>query len=317
MGEARVQTQILELRQVPAFRSVPPHVLAELAAAVEVEEVACGVDLLREGERPASLGWIVEGQASWSRARRRLGLTERGASLGLLEMVASRRATATLRAETQVRVLRVSAERWAELIEDSFDIALAVLASIAGELASHGRARFGDGPSLRHTEIPDHDLDFAERILALRASLPFSKAPIRALAVLAERATLRALPRAAVLWDRGREAREIMLMLEGAVAEANCLYGPGETVGLVEALAGRRREFTAVARTSVRALAFDVESLLDVLEEEEELVDELLRTLASELLDVCLARGLPPDVLSGAPDRSLPRASRSPFDTAA
>src|SRR5690606_2330763 len=105
-------------------------------------------------------------------------------------------------------------------------------------------------------------------------------------------------------------------LLDGVVTEGRERFGPGDTLGLVEALAARSRDAAAVARTAVTAIAFDVEALLDVLEEDEELTLELLRQHAVELLAAGVARGLPPDVLGGAPDRSLPRPPRrSPLDT--
>jgi len=316
MADAHVQERILELRQVPALRSVPPRILAELASSVELETHPPGAALMREGEPVGSAAWIVDGRAVWTRDGRRLGVAELGASIGLLEVTASQLATAGVRAETDVALARIGAERWIELLEDSFDIAHAVLSAITGELAVLGRRRFGEPPSSRWVaEPPSRELDFAERIVLFRKSLPFCRAPIRTLAVLAQRAAIRSLPRGGVLWERGQEAREVMVLLEGAVNEARARFGEGDTVGLVEALAGRRREAQALAHAPVRAIAFDVEALMDVLEDDEELAIELLRVCASELLSAGIDRGLPPDVLGGAPDRSLPRARRSPFDT--
>lgn len=318
MPEAHLQERILELRQVPMLRAVPPRILRELAASVEIDSRPPGVTLLAEGGSVASVAWVLDGRARWERAGRGLGTAELGASIGVLEATASVAATASARAETPMVLARVGAERWIELLEDSCDLALGVLSSLASELAALGRRRFGEVVAISRIEARcAHELDFTERLVRLRRSRPFARAPIRALAVLAERSSMRMLAPGTVLWDRGREAREIAVVLGGVITEGRERFGPGDTLGLVEALAPRSRDAAAVARSAVTAIAFDVEALMDVLEDDEELTLELLREHAGELLASGIARGLPPDVLGGAPDRSLPRAvRRSPLDTA-
>ncbi len=344
-GPSHVQERILALRQVPALRAVPPRVLGELAGSVELESHPAGVTLLREAAPVGSVAWILEGRARWERAGRGLGAADLGASIGVLEATAQVSATARARAETPVVLARVSAERWIELLEDSCDLALAVLSSLASELATLGRRRFGDaaaGPFVaplrdgiptaanggRPTVTPlrssssrvegraPRALDFTERLVRLRLCRPFARAPIRAIAVLAERSSMRVLGRGAVLWPRGREAREIALVVDGVITEGQERFGPSDTLGVIEALAARSRDAAAVASSAVTAITFDVEALIDVLEDDEELTLELLREHAGELLASGIARGLPPDVLGGAPDRSLPRPPRrSPLDT--
>ena len=316
-GPSRVQERILALRQVPALRAVPPRVLGELAGSVELESHPAGVTLLREAAPVGSVAWILEGRARWERAGRGLGAADLGASIGVLEATAQVSATARARAETPVVLARVSAERWIELLEDSCDLALAVLSSLASELATHGRRRFGHPSAVSRVEgRAPHALDFTERLVRLRLCRPFARAPIRAIAALAERSSIRVLGRGAVLWPRGREAREIALVVDGVITEGRERFGPGDTLGVIEALAARSRDAAAVASSAVTAITFDVEALIDVLEDDEELTLELLREHAGELLASGIARGLPPDVLGGAPDRSLPRPPRrSPLDT--
>lgn len=314
MVEAHMQERILELRQVPMLRTVPPRVLAELAASVEVEERPRGAMLLAIRRPVRAVGWILQGRARWERDGRGLGTAELGASLGLLEASASVDATASAYAESPVVVARVGVERWMEHLEDSFDLALATLSSMAGELCALGRRRFGTS-SLRPSVAPTSELGFTERLVRLRMSPPFSRAPIRPLAVLAECSTLRSVPRGGVLWERGQEPNEIAVILAGTVTEAQARYGPGDTVGLAEALASRRRDAAAVSSAPTTAIVFDTEALMDVLEDDDELALELCRASARELLASCIARGLPPDIVGGAPDRSLPRAlRRSPLD---
>lgn len=321
-----VQERILDLRQVPMLRAMPPRALAELATSVELDERPPGSRLIAQGRPVRSIAWILEGRARWERGGRGLGSAELGASIGLLEASASTDASAHAAAETRVVLARVGVDRWVELLEDSFDLMLAVLSSIAGELCTLGRYEDDDASSVAPLRVTSDasgvpaELDFAERLVRLRASGPFLRAPIRALAVLAQRSRMRTVARGGVLWERGSEAREVVVLLSGSVMEAAGRYGPGDVAGLMEALAGRRREAPAVARTPVTGIALDVDALIDVLEDDDELALELLRVCAGELLASSIARGLPPDVLVGAPDRSLPRAPRragSPHDTIA
>lgn len=310
-GAGELEELGLELRRAAALRVLAPRGVRELAHAVIVETRPSGAILLCEGRPARSAMWILRGSAAWAEGGRPLGRSEEGASVGVLEVLAGSDGRATVTAQGDVRVARVPRERLFELLEDSFDLASALLAAIAGELSLLGARALSGAPRLALGAPLPAEVDFTERLVRLRTSRPFVRAPIRALASLARRGELVRLPRGAALWQRGAPARHIAVILAGAVREGAVTLEAGDSVGLVEALGGWRREAAAVARIPVVAHVLDVEALTDVLEDDEDLALELLRVLARELLEARIARGMPPDLSTGAPDRSLPRAARA------
>ncbi len=307
-----VQERILELRQVPALRTLGARVLADVARAAEVESLPAGAVLMRQGERARGVTWVLRGSTVWREGDRALGRSEDGASVGLLDLLAGAEARATATAQGEVIVARVERDRFIELLEDSFELVEALLAAIASELCAAGVRTLSRAPSLALvSEGLPAELDFTEKLVRLRMSRPFVRAPIRALATFAQRGEVRRWARGATLWERGAPSREVVVVLAGEVREGTATRGCGETLGLIEALAGRRRGAAASAKTPLVAHVLEIEALADVLEDDEELALELLRVSADELLAHRIERGLSPDLTSGAPDRSLPRVARA------
>jgi CRP-like cAMP-binding protein len=321
MVESPIHERILELRQVPVLRALAPPALAALAEAIEVEACAPGTVLMAEGRSVGAVSWLLEGRLRWTRADWSLGEGGPGTSSGVLELTAGASGSAQATVQSPALVARVAAERWFELLDDSFDLLHAVLSTTARELGAAGRRVLERAPALRGPALRGPalrgpalrgaavgaDIDFVERVVRLRSSRPFTRAPIRALAVLARRCELRRFARGTSVWDAGCEAREVVVVLGGEVADGPLPIGPSSSAGLVEALAGMRHQAPARARAPTVGLVFDVDVLLDVLEDDDELPLGLARILADELLALRLERGLPPDFFHGAPDRTLPR----------
>ncbi len=302
-----VQELILELRQVPILRALGPSLLAQLAQSVEVSHLPPEAAIVQFGKSVPSVSFLLGGRARWSRESRSLGEAQTGAAIGLLEIVAQREATASAYAIDTVRIGRMNADRLIDLIEDSFELVHGVLLAIANELCLQGRRSLGRAACLPSVGVPlPARIDFTERLIRLRMSRPFVRAPIRALAVLAERGEVVRIASGAAVWKRGREARRVLVVLSGEVRDGPTRLRAGDAAGLVEALAARQHEHDARAVAPVVAIAFDIEALFDTLEDEDDLALGLLRASAAELLALRAARALPPDV-SAVADRSLPR----------
>jgi CRP-like cAMP-binding protein len=310
LRDSPIQERILELGQVPLLRALPPGALSQLAEAVELEAYPAGSSRLQEGRSVAAVEWVLEGRVRWTRQGRAIGEGGLGTSIGALELLAGADASAGAIAASPVLVARLPGERWLEVLEDSFELLHAVLSTTAAELCTAGRRVLERAPALPSGVGPlPADVDFVERLIRLRTSRPFVRAPIRALALLARRCEVRRLAPGAALWEPRREARQVVVVLAGEVRDGTTGVGPSSTAGLLEALAGVRHHAAASASAPTVALVLDVEALIDALEDDDELALELSRAAAAELLAVRLARGLPPDFFDGAPDRSLPRVA--------
>jgi CRP-like cAMP-binding protein len=282
--------RILELRKVRVLRSLSTSALITIADEIELETCEAGALLAEEGEEADAIAWILEGGGRWSRAGETLGAAEPGSAIGMLPVLAGLASPCSARAVVPTLVARVAAERFLELLEDSFDLALSVLGAIAADLRDGGQRTLGRrlGAASRLTAC---DLDFTARLVRLRMSAPFTRAPIRPLAVLAQRGA----------------ARTAVVIVAGSVHEGDVGLGPGDTVGLLCGLAARERDVAAVASTALTGIEISVDALIDLLEDDDELALELLRVGAGDLLALRAEQGLAPDVFAVAPDASLLR----------
>jgi CRP-like cAMP-binding protein len=307
MLELGVQERVLALRRIPSLSALPTHVLVELAHTVDVRRCPRGARLASEGQSLQGIAWILEGEAEWSIEGTMIGAARTGASIGLLELCARSDARFSARAITPAIVASLSADDFAVLLEDSFDLTLGLLRGIASELCGSARRTLSSpGPAPR---CDAGEVDLTDRIVLLRATGAFARAPIRSLATLAQRGRMSLWPRGARLWSRGSEARSATVLFEGSAREGRSVLGPGDAAGLIEMLASRRHQHDALVYAPAKGLCVDRETLLDVLEDDDQLALELLAACATELLALRVARRAKPDI-AAVDDRSAPEHAR-------
>jgi CRP-like cAMP-binding protein len=292
MGD-RVPERILELRKVPMLQPLPTPALLEIVGAFSIETVPAGAALLRRGEPVADVFWVLDGRAQYEGGK----ITQIGSAIGLVPALARTDAPRSAHALERLRVARIPTERLFELIEDSFDLVHALLAALGRSLHDGGRCALGKGPM--GGALP-RDIDFTERLVRLRMIPPFSRAPVRALARIAQNSEPVRWTRGACLWERGSEAKSAIAILSGEVQDGDVTLGAGHTAGLVTAFAGVTRSTAAYASAPLDALEIDIETLMDVIEDEDDLAFELLRVCARELLALARESDLPPDLLARA-----------------
>jgi CRP-like cAMP-binding protein len=304
--EAQIAERILELRNVNVFRPLSTLALIEIAESIEVETCDASAVLAEEGKTTTSVAWVLEGRARWTRAGEAIGMAEPGSAIGLLPTLAALVAPCSAHAAEPLRIARIGSDLFLELLEDSFDLAMSVLGAIAADLRDGGRRTLGTSVGVVRRPVP-REVDFIERLVRLRMSAPFTRAPIRPLAVLAQRSEASTWPRGTTLWERGSEARTALVILAGEIREGDVRLGPGDTVGLLCALAARKRDVDTIVSAPLCGIELGVDALVDLLEDDDELALELLHTGADHLLALRAEHGLPPDIFAVAPERSLLR----------
>jgi CRP-like cAMP-binding protein len=128
-----VDRLILMRPQIP-FAIGKIQALAALAAASEELEVPAGTVIAREGERAEGAWIIVEGEAMATRPRQVPRVLGPGHAIGRLETLAERGHSLTVETITPARVLACPGSVLFDVMEDHTDLALAMVAALAGEL---------------------------------------------------------------------------------------------------------------------------------------------------------------------------------------
>jgi len=108
------------LSEVPYFSDLPEEELESLCRAAEIVDVAEGEVVLREGDQPDALLVIADGTFEAYRKSPEseiiIGLAGRGEVLGEMSLLEGRLASASLRALSPARLVRVPGERFQRLL---------------------------------------------------------------------------------------------------------------------------------------------------------------------------------------------------------
>jgi CRP-like cAMP-binding protein len=148
----------------------------------------------------------------------------------------------------------------------------------------------------RVLERPDRELDLVERIFFLRQAPPFARSSINALAELSRALTEVRFDPGTVLWSEGYSARGVFLVVKGLVRAASprfgfeMMVGSGQPLGIVEAFAQIPRWYEATVVEPTVVLTGDVETFVDVLEDNFEMAMDYLAVVARWMLSLSQLR---------------------------
>jgi CRP-like cAMP-binding protein len=265
---------------------------ADLALVVEYlreRTYAAGEVLLREGEPVPTAHFIADGTVLLRRGGRDVARGEAGTEVGGLEMLARTESALTVVAETDVRCLELSSESNAEMLDDHFGIFHRVLQQNCRQIIALTR-RLPDAtaslPPARVAPAPAREMDLVERIFFLRQAPPFARSSINALAELSRSVTEVRFEPGTVLWSEGYSARGVFLVVSGRVSARSPRFGfemqvgAGQPLGILEAFAQVPRWYEATIVEPTVALSGDVETFVDVLEDNFEMAMDYLAVIA-------------------------------------
>lgn len=274
--------------------------LALIAEYLTERTFAPGELLHAQGEPIPALHFLAEGSALLRREGVAVARAIRGAELGGLEMIARTPAQYSVVAETEALTLELTADRNAELLDDHFGIYHAVLRQICREIIDLHRRMPAEASSVltppRALERPDRELDLVERIFFLRQAPPFARSSINALAELSRALTEVRFDPGTVLWSEGYSARGVFLVVKGLVRAASprfgfeMMVGSGQPLGIVEAFAQIPRWYEATVVEPTVVLTGDVETFVDVLEDNFEMAMDYLAVVARWMLSLSQLR---------------------------
>src|SRR4051794_19465534 len=165
--------------------------------------------------------------------------------------------------------------------------------------------------------------DLTERMLHIRQIPVGAMLPAPVLRVIAEHLQERSFAKGTLLMRRGEPIEGLHMLTDGGVAltrEGTSLgdLDAPQTLGFLGILARQDGPYDATAKSDVRALELETDTLLELFEDHFELLSATLRYLAERLyFDMQElpqeALGIPPTELGPVPDRPLDLVERVMF----
>ena len=292
--------RVLFLKKSRFTGTLPATDLTLIAEYLTERTFQPGEVLHTQGEPVAALHFVAEGSVLLQRGGTPVARAVRGAELGGLEMVARSPAQFTAVAETEILTLELTAEANAEMLDDHFGIFHSVLRQTCREIIDLHRRMPGEATSVlpppRTVTVPQRELDLVERIFFLHQAPPFARSSINALAELSRSVAEVHFDPGTVLWSEGFSARGIFLVVSGLVKVASPRFGfeaklgAGQPLGILEALAQIPRWYEATVIEPTVVLTGDVETFVDVMEDNFEMAVDYLAVVARWLLSLSQLR---------------------------
>jgi CRP-like cAMP-binding protein len=133
--------RVIFLRKVPLFGSLPPEELQPIADVAE-EQVFSDGELLAELGQPGDTMYvIVEGEvAVLGSEGEELALRGAGDFIGEMALISSRPRTASLRAQSPVRVLEIHKPAFESILRERPETALALMRFLCDRLVAAGES---------------------------------------------------------------------------------------------------------------------------------------------------------------------------------
>lgn len=287
-GDGGDLERVMRLRAFEAFADLPPAQIAGFAKLAVERFLPAGTVIQPAGTPAREVHYLIEGEVELRRAAhpaQRLG--PRSVINGLASLAQVRRSDEVV-AVTDTTLLSFTHEDQKDVFEDNFEICRRVMRAVA---AAYLDAQLAAGPAAGQATTSEAllvptSMDMVDRIAVLRAATPFDRAPLEALAELAQYAPEVRYPAGQRLWNAGDEAGWGVAVMIGCLSGSadgvrrELRFPAGTVAGALDTLAGRARWFDAVSETEVVALRIEANPLFDLLEDHTDMALQLLGSMA-------------------------------------
>lgn len=262
-------------------------VIDRLTNLLEEEEVPIGDALFSCGESPEFFYFMREGRVRMTREGGPAWILHGRQVFGMDDAILDRCRTRTATALDHLKLMKVRADDWLELLDDSFELARASVIQLAQSVASHEQKLWANAhirlPGVvRSPDVRAKPLTVIERLAVLMDTPLLRGSGVQPLSDLAvesrevffgpgERILARQVPR-----------KTIFILLEGEVEASR--HNPeivwqsarGEIVCGAAAFGEPALAWEAIASKATRALAFRIEDWFDLMEEHFDMVRSAL-----------------------------------------
>jgi CRP-like cAMP-binding protein len=304
LDPATLAERVLRLSRSPPFDMMPVEDVTVLAGAGRELSFPTRTVLAHAGERAMAHYVPLAGRLRLESAGPLLEATDTHGGLGALSVLGNVPLPADLVAEPNSVLLLLDRDALLNVLEEHGHLARTFLRMIAVKLLELRRAR---GAVARPSPPPPATtrLDLVSRMLTLREALGLGIDGMATIARLARVAKARQFPAGELICDATQPA-DVLILLEGSLAltgpkEAARRVGPGEVLGLVEAVAGIPVSLRATASQDTTTLVLSHHELAEDIEDEDSLCFELLRSFAAQLWAEISTAGPPPELQPDQP----------------
>lgn len=278
--------RVLTLRQFPLFATAALDELATMAENLVSSRFPPGTLIAPAASRLPAVHLVVSGRIESRPHGQAWGPRS---VFGALEVAANRELTDNVIAVSDTETLQLPASDFSDVLEDNFGVMLSALRELAGRL--HATAP-RPAPAVP-VSVGSGRLGLVERLILLRQQLPFAKARLQPLAMLAHASDEVSYQAGALIASPGDAATAGLVIVDGTMRvyrEDGPTYvlGRGQHFGFVETLAGEPHSFTLEALSAVRVLASPGPGILDVLEDHTDVGVAMIAAFAAALLDTRL-----------------------------
>ena len=275
--------------------SPPGRVTAQMTAAMQDEVFTPGQVIYHEGEPAARLYFIVDGSVELTRPGAETWRLDENSMIGILDAALDRpySRTAVARVPTSTIVLHFA--DYLDILEDNFDYARRMLQfgsrrhdDLALELAPDGVFLERAPEAVKVSAGSCHQLNTLERLLALRSTRFFMRAPVQAIASLAKLVEQRHFEPEETLFQLGDAADELHILIRGTARVERDIptvvadFHPIRVVAGLAAFGHDHHQYRAVAKSRVDTLVLRKDDLFDVAEDQFELARSLFAHIAVE-----------------------------------
>jgi CRP-like cAMP-binding protein len=304
LDPATLAERVLRLSRSPPFDLMPVEDVTVLAGAGREKSFPTRTVVGHAGERAMAHYVPLAGRLRLESRGRVLEATDTHGGLGALSVLGNVPLPADLVAEPGSVLLVLDRDALLNVLEEHGHVARTFLRMIAVKLLELRRAR---GAIARPAPPPPPTtrLDLVSRMLTLREALGLGIDGMATVARLARVAKARQFPAGQLLCDAAQPA-DVLILLEGSLAldgpkAPSRNAGPGEVLGLVEAVAGIPVTLRATASQDTTALVLSHHELAEDIEDEDSLCFELLRSFAAQLWAEVATFGPPPELQPDQP----------------
>ncbi len=287
----RVDRELFLKSMVPSSRSAL-WVTKRIAEQMEDLVARRGETIFEVGSPAADYFFIVSGEVEMTRPDARPFTITGPGLVGVLDVALARPHLRAAIARTDVRMLRLDARAWFDALEDSFELASAVLRNVSMRAYTlRSRPAPAGGFDVTTADVRASSLTtVVDRILFLGDVPLLRQASTQALTSLAEAsAVLRVAAGEEVFATGGAHPPCIFIVGDGEVLATHAGGGPsgsfraGSVVGGPAALVRHHGDLTARATTDAIVLTILVDDYFDLMEEHFSLARAAMAFMASEL----------------------------------
>ncbi len=270
---------------------LPTWVIDRLTSLLEEEEIEAGRRLFAAGEPVELVYFIREGRIQLSREGAPPWTYEGRWVIGPSDAILERPYPRTGVALTSLSLLKIPAEDWLELLEDSFELARGAVASSVSRIAALEARRWSReaeprGKVFAKAQVEASASSFLDRLAAFAEVGLFRSAGVQVLADVVSLVEERSFAAGEQIWARGEAPGRTFLIVEGDVVadrsdpDLTVRFGPGSAVAGVASLGDPVRAWQARAVAPTRTLSLPLEDWFDEMEEHFDLVRSALGGLA-------------------------------------